>query len=61
LQVSLPGAEAPEDIWLLGMASYLAAPMVNSVYQSVRQAREVVMLLAEHPSFMDKHATEAVA
>lgn len=61
LQVSLPGAEAPEDIWLLGVASYLAAPMVNSVYQSVRQAREVVMLLAEHPSFMDKHATEAVA
>jgi hypothetical protein len=61
LQVSLPGAEAPENIWLLGVASYLAAPMVNSVYQSVRQAREVVMLLAELPSFIDKHATEAVA
>lgn len=45
LQVSLPGAARPENIWLLGVCSYLAAPMVNSVYQSVRQASEVVMML----------------
>lgn len=61
LQVSLPGAEGPENIWLLGVASYLAAPMVNSVYQSVRQAGEVAMMLCEHPSFMDEQATEAEA
>jgi len=61
LQVSLPGAGAPENIWLLGVASYLAAPMVNSVYQSVRQAGEVVVMLGEHFSLMDEQATEAVA
>lgn len=45
LQVSLPGSLRPERIWMLGVASYLAAPMVNSVYQSVRQASETVLML----------------
>ncbi len=61
LQVCLPGAEGPENIWLLGVASYLAAPMVNSVYQSVRQAREVATLLSGRPSSVDQDAIEAVA
>lgn len=61
LQVSLPDAEGPENIWLLGVASYLAAPMVNSVYQSVRQASEVVMMLSRHLLSIDTQATEAVA
>ncbi|WP_338490815.1 FAD/NAD(P)-binding protein [Pseudomonas trivialis] len=61
LQVSLPGADRPDNIWLLGVASYLAAPMVNSVYQSVRQAAEVALMLSEHPAFSDEQASEAVA
>lgn len=60
LQVTLPGSPQPQRIWMLGVASYLAAPMVNSVYQSVRQASEVVrqlgatrsehVLLDHHPA-----------
>ncbi|SEA67269.1 FAD/NAD(P)-binding protein [Paraburkholderia sartisoli] len=41
LRVWLPEASEPERIWTAGIASYLAAPMVNAVYQSVRQASEI--------------------
>ena len=41
LRVWLPEASEPERIWTAGIASYLAAPMVNAVYQSVRQANEI--------------------
>lgn len=61
LQVCLPGADGPENIWLLGVASYLAAPMVNSVYQAVRQVGEVVALLGSAQVVMDEHVNEAVA
>ena len=47
LQISLLGSSRAERIWMLGVASYLAAPMVNSVYQSVRQASEVVLMLSD--------------
>lgn len=47
LQVSLPGSSHPEKVWMLGVASYLAAPMVNSVYQSVRQASETAQLISD--------------
>jgi uncharacterized NAD(P)/FAD-binding protein YdhS len=41
LRVWLPQAGEPERIWTAGVASYLAAPMVNAVYQSVRQANQI--------------------
>lgn len=41
LRVWLPEASEPERIWTAGIASYLAAPMVNAVYQSVRQANQI--------------------
>ncbi|MBW0445155.1 hypothetical protein [Paraburkholderia phenoliruptrix] len=41
LRVWLPEAGEPERIWTAGIASYLAAPMVNAVYQSVRQANQI--------------------
>lgn len=41
LRVVLPGAARPERIWLLGLASQAGTPIVNAVYQSVRQAFEV--------------------
>lgn len=60
LQVSLPGATGPENIWLLGVASWLAAPMVNSVYQSVRQACQVVTCLREQSSLTEEDVIETV-
>ncbi len=41
LRVLLPGAACPERIWTLGLASQLGAPIVNAVYQAVRQAGEL--------------------
>lgn len=41
LRVSLPGLANPERIWTLGLASQSGAPIVNAVYQAVRQAHEL--------------------
>ncbi|TAM50367.1 MAG: FAD/NAD(P)-binding protein [Paraburkholderia sp.] len=41
LRVSLPGLAHPERIWTLGLASQSGAPIVNAVYQAVRQAHEL--------------------
>jgi hypothetical protein len=35
------GATNPERIWTLGLASQPGAPIVNAVYQAVRQAYEL--------------------
>lgn len=41
LRVCFDGAIHPERIWTIGIASHLAAPIVNSVYQTVRQAYRI--------------------
>jgi uncharacterized NAD(P)/FAD-binding protein YdhS len=41
LRVWLDGATAPERIWTLGLASQAGAPIVNAVYQAVRQAHDI--------------------
>lgn len=41
LRVCFDGAIHPERIWTIGIASHLAAPIVNSVYQTVRPAYRI--------------------
>ncbi|MGC3525905.1 FAD/NAD(P)-binding protein [Pseudomonas aeruginosa] len=41
LRVCFDGKHHPERIWTIGVASHLAAPVVNSVYQTVRQAYRI--------------------
>ena len=41
LRVWFEGAAHPERIWTLGLASQPGAPIVNAVYQAVRQAYEL--------------------
>jgi uncharacterized NAD(P)/FAD-binding protein YdhS len=41
LRVRFDGATNPERIWTLGLASQPGAPIVNAVYQAVRQAYEL--------------------
>lgn len=41
LRVRFDGATKPERIWTLGLASQAAAPIVNAVYQAVRQAHGI--------------------
>ena len=41
LRVWLDGATKPERIWTLGLASQAGAPIVNAVYQAVRQAHDI--------------------
>jgi uncharacterized NAD(P)/FAD-binding protein YdhS len=41
LRVRLDGATEPERIWTLGLASQAGAPIVNAVYQAVRQAHDI--------------------
>jgi uncharacterized NAD(P)/FAD-binding protein YdhS len=46
LRVILPGRSHPERIWTLGISSHGRVPLVNAVYQAVRQAEAVVRSLA---------------
>ncbi|SIT19501.1 FAD-NAD(P)-binding [Thalassolituus maritimus] len=41
LRICFPGEENPEKIWLVGVASYLRAPLVNGVFQATRQSEIV--------------------
>ncbi|ALL67725.1 Hydroxyacylglutathione hydrolase [Paraburkholderia caribensis MBA4] len=41
LRVWMAGASQAERIWTLGLASHLGSPMINAVYQIVRQAGDL--------------------
>ena len=41
LRVWFDGATKPERIWTLGLASQAGTPIVNAVYQAVRQAHDI--------------------
>jgi hypothetical protein len=41
LRVRFDRATKPERIWTLGLASQAGAPIVNAVYQAVRQAHDI--------------------
>jgi hypothetical protein len=41
LRVSLPGRDAAERIWMVGVASYLGAPLANAVFQTVPQVVDI--------------------
>lgn len=46
LRVTLNGSHGHERIWMAGVASYLGSPIVNAVYQAVRQVQEICLAWA---------------
>lgn len=46
LRIHFTNQHAPERIWLVGVASYLRAPLVNGVFQATMQSRMIRQQLA---------------
>ena len=46
LRVMLEGADAPENIWLVGVSSYLRSALVSIIYQGAQQADAIASSLA---------------
>ena len=46
LRVTLEGADAPENIWLVGVSSYLRSALVSIIYQGAQQADAIASSLA---------------